>query len=215
MKTLVHAGPGGAPRRAIALLNGSFSEPQDFVREGFIAAAQQHALASEIIAAELRAAWFADGTIVDRIREHVVRPAQARGHARVWLGGISLGALSALAYAARREQDLEGLVLISPYPGAREVLREIDAAGGLAQWQPRIPDEGDFEREAWQWLARRGRALPVHCWYGRDDRFVEGQRRMAAGFEPSCVHEREGGHDWAAWRAFWTEFAAEAAAVSP
>lgn len=214
MKTLVHDGPPGAPRRAIAMLNGSYSEPHDLVREGFFAEADAHAFASEVIAAELRASWFADGTIVDRIREHVVIPAQARGHARVWLGGISLGALTALAYAARREQDIEGLVLLSPYPGARDVLREIDAAGGLARWQPTIPDEGDFEREAWQWLAARGRAIPVHCWFGRDDRFAEGQRRMAAAVDPACAHERDGGHDWPAWRAFWREFAAETATVA-
>jgi pimeloyl-ACP methyl ester carboxylesterase len=214
VKTLVHAGVAGAPHRAVAILNGSYSEPQDLVREGFFADADAHALASEVIAAELRASWFADGTIVDRIREHVVAPAQARGHRRIWLGGISLGALSALAYAARREQDLEGLVLLSPYPGARDVLREIDAAGGLPHWQPAIPDEGDFEREAWQWLARREPLLPVRCWFGRGDRFVEGQRRMAATLDPDCVHEREGGHDWPAWRAFWQEFAAEAAAVA-
>lgn len=214
MKTLVHAGPAGAPRRTIAMLNGSYSEPQDLVREGFFAEADLHALASEVVAAELRASWFADGTIVDRIREHVVAPAQARGHARVWLGGISLGALSAVAYAARREQDVEGLVLLSPYPGARDVLREIDAAGGVAKWQPAIPDEGDFEREAWQWLATRGRSMPVHCWYGRDDRFVEGQRRIASTLDRAGVHERDGGHDWPAWRAFWREFALESTAVA-
>ena len=196
------------------MLSGSYSEPQDLVREGFFTEADAQGLASEVIAVELRASWFADGTIVDRIREHVVAPAQARGHARVWLGGISLGALSALAYAARREQDLEGLVLLSPYPGARDVLREIDAADGLSSWRPAIPDEGDFEREAWQWLAKRGRSMPVHCWYGRGDRFVEGQRRIAACLDPSGVHEREGGHDWPAWRAFWREFAAEPAAVA-
>ena len=213
MKTIVHAGPAGAPKRAIAMLNGSYGEPADFAREGFFAEADRHALASEVIAAELRASWFADGSIVDRIHQHVVAPARARGHARIWLGGISLGALSALAYAARREQDLEGLVLIAPYPGSRDVLREIDAAGGLARWRPAIPDEGDFEREAWQWLATRGRWLPVHMAFGRDDRFAEGQRRMAAAVDPSHVHERDGGHDWPAWRAAWSEFAARPAAV--
>jgi len=214
VKTIVHAGPAGAPRRAIAMLNGSYSDPQDLVREGLFAEADAHALASELIAAELRASWFADGTIVDRLREHVVAPAQARGYARVWLGGISLGALSALAYVARREQDVEGLVLLSPYPGARDIQREIDAAGGLARWQPAIPDEGDFEREAWQWLASRGKSMPVQCWFGRGDRFVEGQRRIAATLDPIGVHEREGGHDWPAWRAFWREFASEFAAVA-
>ena len=214
MRTLVHASVEGAPpRRLIALLTGSYSEPEDFVREGFAAAVAEHGVAAEIVMAEMRAAWFADGTIVSRIRDSIVVPARIRGFRRIWLGGISLGALATLSYAARHESDLEGLVLLSPYPAARDVLREVDAAGGLARWQPRIPAEGDLEREAWRWLAARGNSLPVFCYYGSQDRFAEGQRRMAAALEPSRVHELPGGHDWTAWRAYWGEFLAESRSV--
>jgi len=209
VRTIVHSCGDGAPRRLIALLTGTYSEPEDFARQGFAEAVARQGIAADVVMAEMRAAWFADGSIVERIREHVVRPARARGFDRIWLGGISLGALSALSYAARHEEDLEGLVLISPYPAARDVLREVDAAGGLAAWKPQIPAGGDLEREAWEWLAERGTSVPVHCWYGRDDRFAEGQRRMGAALQPSRVHERPGGHDWTAWRAFWAEFLAE------
>lgn len=213
MRTLVQTCGNGPPRRLIALLTGTYSEPEDLARQGFADAVARQGIAADVVMAELRAAWFADGSIVERIREHVVRPARARGFERIWLGGISLGALTALSYAARHEEDLEGLVLISPYPAAREVLREVDAAGGLGAWKPHIPAEGDLEREAWAWLATRGTSVPVHCWYGRDDRFAEGQRRMGEALVPSRVHERPGGHDWAAWRRFWDEFLAEAHAL--
>ena len=214
MRTLIHEGPAGAPRRLVALLNGAYGEPEDFARNGFVAAAAERGFASEIVAAELRAAWFADGSIVDRIREHVVRPARARGHDRIWLAGISLGALASLAYAARHEPDLEGVVLLSPYPAARDVLLEIEAAGGLARWRPAAPHASDLEREAWHWLARRTPALPVHCWYGREDRFLTGQRRLAAALDPACVHECAGGHDWPAWRAYWDGFLEESRLVT-
>ena len=210
MRTIVH--PCEKPRHVIALLTGTYSEPEDLVREGFAAAVAERGLHAEIVMAELRAAWFADGTIVQRIREHVVRPAKARGFDRLWLGGISLGALSALSYASRHEDDLEGLILLSPYPAAREVLREVDAAGGLDRWKPAIPAEGDLEREAWSWLATRGRRLPVHCWYGTEDRFAEGQKRIGDALAAERVHARPGGHDWPAWRRFWNEFLAESQA---
>ena len=213
MRTIVHACEGRSPRRLIALLTGSYSEPEDFVREGFATAVSAQHLAAEIVMAEMRAAWFADGSVVRRIHEHIVLPARSRGFGRIWLGGISIGALSALSYAARHEDDLEGLVLLSPYPAAREVLREVDAAGGLAAWKPAIPPEGDLEREAWLWLAARGARSEVHCWYGREDRFADGQRRMGATLLPSRVHERPGGHDWPAWRRFWSEFLDESRAV--
>lgn len=210
MRTVCDAGSGaGRERRAIALLSGAFSEPEDFVREGFPAALRAHGIEAPVTMAPVRMAWLADGSVVERIRRSVVAPARASGVQRVWLAGISIGALAALSYAARHETDVGGLVLISPYPATRELLREIADAGGPAHWRPVVPPGGDLEREAWQWLLARGpERLPVHCCFASGDRFVEGQRLMASTLAAARVHERPGGHDWPAWRALWGDFLA-------
>jgi S-formylglutathione hydrolase FrmB len=209
MRTLLHsAGTRQDPALSLVLLSGTYSEPEDFVREGFPAAVSDHGIDAEIVMAEVRAAWFADGSIVRRIHESVITPARERGRSRIWLAGISLGGLAALSYAARHASEVAGIVLISPYPATRDVLREMEAAGGPGRWKPVIPPQGDLEREAWLWLATNGARWPVHCWYGSDDRFAERQRRIGAVLEPSRVHERPGGHDWPAWRRFWDEFLA-------
>lgn len=215
MRTLLQPPPPGThPPVLLALLCGTYSEPEDFVRQGFDTAVRSHGIEAEIAMAEMRAAWFADGTIVRRIRESVVLPALARGRSRIWLAGISLGALASLCYAARHEADIEGIVLISPYPATREVLGEMEQAGGPGRWKPVIPPEGDLEREAWLWLgAASGRRPAVHCYFGSEDRFAAGQRRMAQALSPDHVHERPGGHDWAAWRLLWDEFLAHRRAV--
>ncbi len=215
MRTIIEAANSGhRPELLLALLCGTFSEPEDFVREGFPAAVLAQGIDAEIVMAETRAAWFADGSIVRRVRDSVVLPARARGHSRIWLAGISLGGLAALGYAARHESEIDGIVLISPYPATRDVLREMQAAGGLGGWRPVIPPEGDLEREAWLWLAthREGRA-PVHCYFTSGDRFASGQRQMAQAMDPACVREMPGGHDWKAWRALWDEFLREKRAV--
>lgn len=208
MRTLVEkAVPGACPTLLIALLCGTYSEPEDLAREGFAAAVGAHGIAAEIALAQMRAAWFADGTVVERIRESIVRPARSRGIERIWLGGISLGALACLCYAARHQDDLDGIVLISPYPATREVLREMEAAGGPGCWKPAIAAGGDLEREAWLWLATSREArVPVHCYFGSEDRFAAGQRRMAEALPRERVHELPGGHDWDAWRRLWNEF---------
>jgi hypothetical protein len=210
MRTLVEkAVPGTRPTLLVALICGTYSEPEDLAREGFAAAVAARGIEAEIAMAQMRAAWFADGSIVERIRTSIVIPARERGIERIWLGGISLGALACLCYAARHEPDLDGIVLISPYPATREVLDEMDAAGGLDAWKPTIPDGGDLEREAWLWLAaRRPGRLPVHCYFGREDRFADGQRRIAGTLDPAHVREMAGGHDWPAWRALWDGFLA-------
>ena len=208
MRTLINTG-GTADDGTLllALLSGTYSEPEDFVREGFPAAVREQGIDAEVVMAQMRGAWFADGSIVRRIRESVVLPARARGRSRIWLAGISLGGLAALSYAARHEDDIDGILLISPYPATRDVLREMDEAGGLGHWKPVIPAEGDLEREAWLWLAasHEGRP-PVHCYFASSDRFAPGQRRMAQTLAPERVCELPGGHDWKAWRALWKEF---------
>ena len=148
-----------------------------------------------------------DGSIVRRIHESVVTPARAHGARRIWLVGVSLGGLAALSYAARHESDIAGIVLISPYPATRDVLREMEEAGGPGRWRPVIPPEGDLEREAWLWLATASDSRPpVHCYFASGDRFAPGQRQMAGMLPAGHARELPGGHDWPAWRALWREF---------
>src|SRR5258706_13853468 len=205
MRTILNRAPA-SQGVVLALLSGTYSEPEDFVREGFPEAVRAHGIEADIVMAAVRAAWFADGSIVGRIREAIVLPARERGASRIWLAGISLGGLAALSYAARHEEDIEGILLISPYPATRDVLREMDEAGGLGRWRPVIPPEGDLEREAWLWLAPgRESAPPVHCYFASSDRFAPGQRRIAQTLPPERVRELPRGHDWKAWGALWTE----------
>ncbi|HKP65612.1 MAG TPA: alpha/beta hydrolase-fold protein [Casimicrobiaceae bacterium] len=191
----------------LALLSGTYSEPEDFIREGFPAAVHDHGIDAELVMAEMRASWFADGSVVERIRAAVIIPALQRGRSRIWLAGISLGGLATLAYAARHASDIEGILLISPYPATRAVLREMRDAGGMERWKPVIPPGGDLEREAWAWLVESGDGhLPVHCYFGSDDRYAPGQRQMAQVLSPARVCELPGGHDWNAWRTLWAHF---------
>ncbi len=201
---------GDRPTVVLALLAGSLSQPEDLVREGFPDAVREHGIDAELVMGETRAAWFADGSMVGRIEDAMVAPARNRGRSRIWLAGISLGGLAAICYAARHEDVLEGIALISPYPATRATLREIEAAGGPGEWRPEIPPEGDLEREAWRWLSEGGaRRATVHCYIASNDRFVDGQRRMAATLDPANVRELPGGHDWTAWRSLWNEFLAD------
>lgn len=215
MRTIIEAANAGSrPAILMALLSGTFSQPEDFVREGFPAALRAQGIEADVVMAEVRAAWFADGSIIRRIEDAVVGPARARGHSRIWLAGISLGGLAALGYCARHEGEIEGVVLISPYPATREVLREIEAAGGIPRWAPVIAAGGDLEREAWRWLATRSEGRPaVHCYFASADRFAPGQRLMARTLDPRNVREHPGDHDWKSWRTLWTEFLSDSKAV--
>jgi len=192
---------------AIVLLSGSYMEPEDFVREGFVDALRRRGLEAQVVMAGVRAAHFSDGSVVDRLRAHALAPLEAQGVRDIWIAGISIGALAALCHAARHEAQARRRVLLSPYPGTRDVLLEIEQAGGLGAWRPAIGAGGDLEREAWRWLRDGGgRRCVVDCYYGSEDRFVEGQRAIAATLDPARVHEVEGAHEWKDWRRMWNDF---------
>lgn len=205
MRSVRHEVPGAARERHLVLLSGGFIRAEEFVREGFIEGLRSRGIDCPVTIGEVRMAYFADGSVTARVQE-LVEAAHAEGATRTWIAGISLGGLAALCQAARAGAGIDGLALLSPYPGTRLVLREIDEAGGLAAWAAARPP-ADLEREAWHWLARRAPGQPpVHAWYGSGDRFVEGQRRLAAALPGENVNEIAGGHDWADWRGMWKRF---------
>lgn len=192
----------------LVMLPGAYSRPADFRAQGFIAAVRGRGLAADIVIADAHLGYFTDHSVIRRIREDTVLADRQAGHRKVWLVGISLGALAALGYAARHGDEIDGVVAIAPYPGSREVLREIVASGGPGHWRARPHSAGDdLESEVWRWLAegmaRPDRTPAVYLGYGRDDRFAEGHR-MIAGTLPAdrCVAV-PGGHDWTPWLAAW------------
>jgi pimeloyl-ACP methyl ester carboxylesterase len=193
----------------LAMLPGAYSQPADFRAHGFVAAVRSGGLAADIVMADAHVGYFGDRSVIRRIREDIVLPGRRAGYAQVWLIGISLGGLSALGYAARHGHEIDGVVVIAPYPGSREVLREIAAAGGPTEWHaPAGGAEDDLEREVWSWLAE-GTTVPdrmpaVFMGYGRDDRFAAGHRLIADTLPAGRSLAVPGGHDWAPWLAVWS-----------
>ena len=96
-------GPFAAPT-LVVLLPGAYSGPQEFVDEGFVQALRQRRLQADVVVAGARIEHYIEGPVLDRLHEQVVAPARARGVRQVWLVGISLGGLFALAYAARQAE---------------------------------------------------------------------------------------------------------------
>jgi pimeloyl-ACP methyl ester carboxylesterase len=203
MRSIVAEGTGDLH---LVILSGGFIAAEDFMRQGFVARLRERGIDCPVTVAEVRMAYFADASLRPRLAS-VLRSVRERGAQRVWVAGVSLGGLAALCHAAG-DDDLAGLALLSPYPGTRPVLREIEQAGSLERWAAgAAPDDLDLEREAWLWLARRAPGRPpVHAWYGSGDRFAAGQRQLAQALAGENVHEVAGGHDWPDWREMWNRF---------
>lgn len=206
-RIVVAATPGGVAPMRIALLPGAYQEPEDFWREGFADAVRVRGLPIdlEFVAPDL--AHLLDRRVLDSLHQDVVAPARAAGCPSVWLGGVSLGAFIALAYAERRPTTLDGLCLLGPYLGNRMVTGEVARAGGVRGWRPGVLAADDEERRIWALIQRLPEhRFDVHLGLGRQDRFRHGHALLADALPATAVDVVEGAHDWAAWRQLWDRF---------
>jgi enterochelin esterase-like enzyme len=189
----------------VVMLPAAYTGPEDFVSAGFVEALRARRLNIDVTFASLEFGHITDRSVVARVREELLAPARARGCA-VWLGGISLGGYVALCCADREPSALAGLCLLAPYLGSHIVTSEI-ARSGLAAWRGAAAAEDDDERRVWRFLqARRPQAPPIHLGLGREDRFGQRHRLLAAALDPRDVDTVPGGHDWPTWRRLWENF---------
>lgn len=197
----------------LVLLPGAYMTPAELQQQGFVAALRQRRLAVDVAIADAHLGYVYAGSMLERLHQDVIAPALAQGYRRIWLAGISLGGYVALQYARAHPGVVEGMVLLAPYLGRRELLASIAAAGGPLAWrdaaQPR--DANDVDHALWQWLAAPAAgAPPFWLGYGSEDRLVEGHRLLAGLLASASAADRvsevPGGHDWPPWRSLWASW---------
>ncbi len=213
MRTIaLHASCAARPETLIVFLPGSYSAPEDYLREGFVARLRARHVAADVLLVDAHLGYYSERSIIERLHADVIAPAQAAGYRHLWLVGISIGGYGALIHSvappAGTDAGVEGIVMIAPYLGDRRVSISVDASGGLARWpapaHPLPPNADD--QTVWTWLQgyTTGAARPaLYLAYGQDDRFAFSDRLLAAALPASHVFTLPGGHDWPIWNALW------------
>ncbi len=203
--TIAAAAPAMAPTR-MAWLPGAYHGAKDFATAGFAEAVRARRVPLDLVFVDLELAYIGDRGVLRELRSLVVLPAREAGVA-VWLGGISLGGLIALDYAATYPDELDGLCLLAPYLGNRILAREIERAPGLSRWQPGELAETDEERRIWRYIkTRRADSPPLYLGFGKEDRFSAAHELLAATLPAAAVDVITGGHEWATWSRLWENF---------
>jgi pimeloyl-ACP methyl ester carboxylesterase len=190
----------------MAWLPGAYQGAQDFLTAGFAEAVRRRRIALDLNFVDLELTHVGDRGALNRLRSDIVLPARAAG-VSIWLGGISLGGLFALDYAASYPDELDGLCLLAPYLGNRMLTAEIADAPGLSQWQPGELAETDEERRIWRYIkSRRADSRPLYLGFGRGDRFAAAHALLAATLPADSVDVIAGGHEWSTWSRLWENF---------
>ncbi len=194
-----------APTRMV-WLPGAYHAARDFLTAGFAEAVRLRRIALDLIFVDMDMAYVGDRSALQRLRSDIVLPARAAG-VSIWLGGISLGGLFALDYAASHPDELDGLCLLAPYLGNRMLIAEIANAQGLARWQPGELAETDEERRIWRYIKNRhADSRPLYLGFGREDRFAAAHELLAATLPADSVEVIAGGHEWSTWVRLWENF---------
>ena len=194
-----------APTRMV-WLPGAYHAARDFLAAGFAAAVRTRRRALDLLFVEMEFAHLGDRSALQRLRSDIVLPARAAG-VSIWLGGISLGGLFALDYAASYPDELDGLCLLAPYLGNRILTTEIARAPGVAAWQPGELAQSDEQRRIWRYIkSRRADSPPLYLGFGQADRFSAAHRLLAATLPVDAVDVIAGGHEWSTWSRLWENY---------
>jgi len=218
---------GGAPRCLFVFLPGYGADPEDIVDRGFVEELGRYVDADATVV-DAHLGYYLEQNILHRLEEDVIEPARANGYDKVWIVAISMGALGALGYGATHAEQLDGVVLLSPWmglgftPGGVE--REIASSGGLRAWRGAIEDESEldgaapmrsgtqdeFFRLIWAWAADPmrpdGSRVPVYVGYGRQDRWARAQSLLADAYPERQRLVAGGLHQWDVFHETWRGF---------
>ncbi len=198
----------------IVFLPGRLSSVAEFEREGFFEIARKRWPHARLVAPDLHLGYYKNRSIARRLHDDVIAPARRSGVKNVRLVGVSMGGLGTLIYDIEYPRDVDEVILISPFVGEEDVLKEIAAAGGLKKWQPGSVAENDFSRKLWLGLRRnwleQGNRPQVLLGCGREDRLAASGRLFAAEFlKPSEQEWITGDHDWPTWRPLFASLVRE------
>jgi pimeloyl-ACP methyl ester carboxylesterase len=203
----------------VVVLPGRFDAIEDMQSAGMVEAVQSAWPEADVLLAGAALAYYTDGGLPARLREQVVEPARARGVTELWMVGASMGGMGALLYDRAYPGDLEGIVLLAPYLGERQLLTEISDAGGVLAWQPgpvRELDASTYQHELWRhlssWRDDPDAAARVWVGYGDRDRLRAAVPVLAPLLPQAQVLERPGPHAWTVWVPLTREIFAQVAA---
>ena len=170
-------------------------------RSGIAEAVQTVWRDSDVVLVELTLPYY-----IERLHEEVVVPARKQGYRHIWITGASMGGMGALMYDAQYPDTVDGLILLAPYLGEKDLIAEIEAAGGIRNWQAGAFDattNAGFTRALWQHLQvgaeAPGRARAVWLAYGDRDRLRYAMPAFESLLPPEQVLHVKGGHSWSVW----------------
>ncbi|HKJ18388.1 MAG TPA: alpha/beta fold hydrolase [Xanthomonadales bacterium] len=194
----------------IIMLPGRGDRAETFVAEGFQHQGQQFGF--DTIMVDAHFGYYKERSLIPRLHQDIVLPAKAAGYQEIWMLGVSMGGFGSVLYASNHPEELDGVILLAPYLGDRNVIDEIEESGGLESWNPAESNLKDYEIAAWSWLrdsTSNDSHSQVVLGYGLSDRLASAYPVLLERLDAQQIYTVEGGHGWRSWITLWNEISAE------
>lgn len=181
-----------------------------FEVEGFVDAVRSRNLPFDMVAPNAHRGYYRGRSLIQRLKTDVILPAQADGYKKIWFVGISMGGLGALLYLKEHPEDVTGVIALGPYVGDDKILDEIQAAGGVQQWQPGTYDPNkQWQRMLWDWIKHYPSdspdSPPIYLGLATDDLYLKGHRLLADSLPAERVVETTGKHRFKTFKVLWDD----------
>ena len=211
LKTLsYHADNVTSQKNLFVFMRGLGGSHRSFEEEGLVEATWQRGIVFDMMAPNAHFAYYAEQTLIERLREDVILPAKKKGYENIWLVGFSMGGLGSLLYLREHPEDISGICLISPFLGYGAIIDEINKNGGLRHWMPgNYLPEKDWQRMLWHWIKTKvasENSIPIYLGFGSNDPYAEAQQLLATALPESHITRREGAHDYETFKALFLSF---------
>ena len=198
------------PRSLIIFLPGNGDPISVFKKEGLIEAVRERGLPIDMVAVNAHIGYYVNWSILVRMKEDVIEPLRSRGYKQIWLVGDSMGAYGSLSYAKEHLDEISGVVLLGPFLGDEQLIKDIKQSGGLQSWDPgdiTSATKEAWERSIWAWFKERQTTKnyypSMYLGYGHGDRFSYAQEYLASVMQADHVIAIDGYHSWRTWKKIW------------
>lgn len=189
-------------KQLVVMLPGLGDQPEAYDDHGFVGLLPRSGIDADVITVNAHFTYYSDRDLLPRLREGIIEPARERGYESIWFLGASMGGLGALLATREFADDIDGVVLLSPFLGKRKTIQSIVAAGGPAKWTPPAEPSKDYTVELWRWLrtyaTEPGSRPPMYLGYGTKE---SNRPYSVLGdiLPPDNVIVQEGRHGWRTW----------------
>ena len=194
----------------IVLLPGRGDTVDDFDKGGFIEAMKASSIQANALAIDSHLGYYISGQLAERVREDVLIPYRQAGYERFTLVGVSLGGYGSLWLSDELGDWFQGMLLVAPYLGPRDVIDAVAESGSLSQWLQNLDHEPNEDEFAWLWLQRLSESNSgldglLLLAFGEDDKFAKGAGIVSVLLPEKQVFRRDGSHNWKTWLELWRD----------